>query len=89
MKNKLKDFRVKNELNQNDVAKIIGISQQQYSRYESTCSGLTIDKAITLADFYNVSLDELFGRDSVSKQDRKKLLLLMNEIKAVLEKIKN
>lgn len=89
MKNKLKDLRLRKKLNQCDVAKIIGISQQQYSRYESTCSGLTIDKAITLADFYNVSLDELFGRDSMSKQDRKKILLLINEIKVVLEKIKN
>lgn len=89
MNSNLKKLRLKKHLRQSDIAKIIGISQQQYSRLESSYKGLTIDKAIALADFFDVSLDELFGRDSVSKQDRKKLLLLINEIKAVLEKIKN
>ena len=89
MNSNLKKMRLKKHLRQSDIAKIIGISQQQYSRLESSYKGLTIDKAIALADFFDVSLDELFGRDSVSKQDRKKLLLLINEIKAVLEKIKN
>ena len=89
MNSNIKKMRLKKHLRQSDIAKIIGISQQQYSRLESSYKGLTIDKAIALADFFDVSLDELFGRDSVSKQDRKKLLLLINEIKAVLEKIKN
>lgn len=89
MNSNLKKLRLKKHLRQSDIAKIIGISQQQYSRLESSYKRLTIDKAIALADFFDVSLDELFGRDSVSKQDRKKLLLLINEIKAVLEKIKN
>lgn len=89
MNSNLKKLRLKKHLRQSDIAKIIGISQQQYSRLESSYKGLTIDKAIALADFFDVSLDELFGRDSVSKQNRKKLLLLINEIKAVLEKIKN
>lgn len=89
MKSNLKNLRLKRHLRQSDIAKIIGISQQQYSRLESSYKGLTIDKAIALADFFDVSLDELFGRDGISKQDRKKLLSLMAEIKIVLEKIKN
>lgn len=58
---RLKDLREDNDLEQVEVAKILGISQQYYSRYELGQVDLPIRHYITLARFYNVSIDYLAG----------------------------
>ena len=62
MKNNLKHLRKTHNLTQKEVAKILGISQQQYSSYELSNTFITIDKALILADFYDVTLDFLVKR---------------------------
>lgn len=47
---------------QSMLAKETGISQQKISYYESGKHSPSIDDCITLADFYDISLDELVGR---------------------------
>ncbi len=62
--NKLKELRKAKNLNQKDLADLLGISQQAYQKYEqgaSEMSGSTITK---LADFYHVTTDYLLGRDT-------------------------
>lgn len=45
------------------LAKTLGISQSAYRRYEVGEAEPDIDKLIKIADFYNVSIDYLVGRD--------------------------
>ena len=58
---RLKDVREDNELKQEEIAKVLGIQQTHYSRYERGKCMKGIDKYIKLAKFYNVSLDYLAG----------------------------
>lgn len=58
---RLRDLREDKDLNQEDVAKLLGIQQTQYSRYELGKNMMPIDKYIKLALFYNVSLDFITG----------------------------
>lgn len=58
---RLRDIREDRDLKQEDVAKILQITQTQYSRYERGVQMMGINKYITLALFYNISLDHLCG----------------------------
>lgn len=61
MKNRIKDMREDHDLEQKDLAHVLGISRQYYSRYELGQIDLPIRHYITLAEFYNVSIDYLCG----------------------------
>ena len=50
-------------LNQIELANKIGISQQNISRWERDEVLPNIDFCVKLADFYNITIDELIGRD--------------------------
>lgn len=58
---RLKDLREDKELKQNEIAKILNISQQHYSLIETGKIETTFDKIIKLAKFYDVSLDYIAG----------------------------
>lgn len=62
---RIKDLREDAELLQTDVAKMLDISQQHYSLYESGKRELPMHHFIKLALFYNVSLDYLAGLTDV------------------------
>ena len=59
----LKEQREKLGLSQSTVAKKINTSHQNISRWESGKILPSIDFCVKLADLYDVSLDELIGRD--------------------------
>ena len=59
--NRLKDLREDRDLKQKDVAEILGISQQYYQCYESEKYEIPLRHCITLAKYYNVSLDYITG----------------------------
>lgn len=58
---RLKDLRVDKDLYQKDIAKILGMTQQQYSLYELNQRDLPTDCLIKLAMYYNTSVDYLLG----------------------------
>ena len=58
---RLKEIRQDRNLHQKEVAKILKISQVQYSRYELCISIISIDKLAILAKYYNVSIDYLLN----------------------------
>ena len=58
---RLRDLREDHDLKQEDVARVLGIKQTQYSRYERGIQMMGIDKYIVLAKFYNISLDFILG----------------------------
>lgn len=58
---RLKILRKSHNLKQEDIADILKIKQTQYSRYELGKNKMEIDRYITLAKYYNVSLDYICG----------------------------
>ena len=58
---RLRDLRKDNDKKQEDIANVLGISRQQYQLYESGKRQLPMHHFITLAKYYNVSLDYLAG----------------------------
>ena len=59
---KLKELRKNASLTQEELAKKLDISRVNYTRYEPNKVGPDFETLIKLADFYDVSLDEIFGR---------------------------
>lgn len=58
----IKDLREDNDIKQKDIAKILNVSQNTYSQYETGIISLTADVLIKLADYYGVSVDYLLDR---------------------------
>lgn len=59
---RIRDLKEDRDMKQSDIAKIINMSDKQYARYERGETDVPLQVAITLADFYNVSLDYIAGR---------------------------
>ena len=58
----LRAIREDNDLRQSDIAKMLNVSQNTYSQYETGVISLTAEILIKLSNFYNVSIDYLVGR---------------------------
>ncbi len=58
----LKEMRISFNYTQKQVASNIGITERNYQCYEANDQRPSFDILISLADFYNVSLDYLVGR---------------------------
>lgn len=56
-KTRLRDLREDRDLLQKDIAKILNMKQQQYSRYETDENEITVTLLKQLAKFYNTSTD--------------------------------
>ena len=69
--NKLYELRKQAGLSQEAFAEKLGVSRQAVSKWECGASLPDTDNLITIADLYNVSLDELIGRSAPSKADTK------------------
>ena len=57
----IKELREDRDLTQTDIAKLLGTTQQVYSRYENGENEMPIRHLITLCKFYNVSADYILG----------------------------
>lgn len=62
MYKRIRDLREDKDLNQTQVAKIIGMSQTGYSKYETGENDIPTAILIKLADFYDVSVDYILNR---------------------------
>lgn len=58
---RIKDLREDNDKLQKDIAQLLGISQQYYSEYESGKRTIPISHLITLAQYYQASIDYIVG----------------------------
>ena len=58
---RLKDIREDSDKKQEDIAEVLNITRQQYQLYESGKREMPMHHFVTLAKFYNVSLDYLAG----------------------------
>ena len=57
MANRLRDLREDADVNQTQVAKILGMSQTGYSKYETGENDVPTQVLIKLAEFYKTSID--------------------------------
>lgn len=67
MYRRIRDLREDKDLNQTQVAKMLGMSQTGYSKYETGENDLPTTILIKLADFYDVSIDYLLNRTDKPK----------------------
>ena len=59
---RFRDLREDKDLRQEDIAGLLDTTQTQYSRWERGAQEMPLHHAITLADFYKVSMDYITGR---------------------------
>ena len=58
----LRGVREDRDIKQKDIAKVLNVSQNTYSQYETGVIALTAEVLIKLSDFYGVSVDYLLDR---------------------------
>ena len=59
---RMKQLREESGFSQNKLAKLVGLPQSSINRYESGFSNPTPETLVWYADYFDVSLDFLFGR---------------------------
>ena len=59
---KLKELRIAENLTQEQLAKNLNISRANYTRYETDKVRPDYETLIKIADYYDISLDEIFDR---------------------------
>ena len=60
--NRIRDLREDKDLNQTQIAKMLGMSQTGYSKYETGENDIPTAVLIKLADFYGTTTDYLLSR---------------------------
>lgn len=64
---RLRDLREDNDLTQKVISEMLGITIQQYSLYERGDREIPFHHVITLAKYYNVSIDYIAGLTNKKK----------------------
>lgn len=64
---KIRDLREDNDYKQSEIARLLNCTQQTYSRYETGEITIDINSLITLAQFYQTSIDYLVGLTNNTK----------------------
>lgn len=59
----LKNLRVSNNLGQKDLANLLNISVKTVSHWETGYCEPSIAQLIALSNFFEISIDELVGKD--------------------------
>ena len=78
---KIKEFRLKNNLSQEQVAMIIGVSRPTYAEIESGKQGLSAEEAQKLASFMAISIDELLTGNISDVAKYKQMILAFLRMK--------
>lgn len=66
--NRLMKLRKKKGLSQEELGGIVGVSRQTVSKWEMNLTTPELEKLILLAETFEISIDELVGKDPVSKE---------------------
>ncbi|MBQ4509669.1 MAG: helix-turn-helix transcriptional regulator [Clostridia bacterium] len=74
---KIKLLRKQNKITQDELANVLGVTAQAISRWENCASDPDIDLIPSIANFFGVSIDELFGYHG---EREKKIDNLLNKI---------
>ncbi len=68
--NNLKKLRKSKGLTQTEIAQFIGITQNSYSYWENDKVKIDNASIVKLADFFEVSVDYLLGREELTPAER-------------------
>ena len=71
---RLKELRKDKDLKQEDIARILNVTQVAYSYYESEKRLISIYDLEKLADFYNTSIDYILYQTDERKPYKKSIL---------------
>ncbi|KAF5410213.1 MAG: helix-turn-helix transcriptional regulator [Euryarchaeota archaeon] len=66
MKNRLKVFRAMHDLTQEDLAEKLGVTRQTINAIEKQRYNPSLELAFKLADFFGVTIEELFVHSQAS-----------------------
>lgn len=77
----LKQLREQTNMTQAEIARELGFSRQTYSNYEANRRQPDPEVLKKLADYFNVSVDYLIGRESQSQENKK----IPKDLKKILE----
>ncbi len=64
----LRAIREDRDIKQKDIAKILNVSQNTYSQYETGVISLTAEVLIKLSNYYSVSIDYLLDQTDNPKR---------------------
>ncbi len=70
MYRRIRDLREDHDMNQTQVAKMLGMSQTGYSKYETGENDIPTRALILLARFYGTSIDYLLGETDYPRRYR-------------------
>lgn len=71
MYKRIRDLREDNDLTQTQVAKMLGMSQTGYSKYETGENDIPTSVLIQLSKIYNTSIDYLLGQTEIKEKHSK------------------
>ncbi|MBE6966333.1 MAG: helix-turn-helix transcriptional regulator [Ruminococcaceae bacterium] len=66
----LRAIREDKDITQKVIAKVLNVSQNTYSQYETGVISLTAEVLIKLSDYYKVSIDYLLDRTNNPKIEK-------------------
>lgn len=72
--NRLKKLREEYKLSSKDIALLLGISEQEYNKYELEINSISLKKLDILAKLYNTSMDYLVNRVDKRKPYSKSII---------------
>ena len=65
---RIRNLREDHDMNQTQVAKMLGMSQTGYSKYETGENDIPTGILIKLANYYNTSIDYLLGQTNEKRR---------------------
>lgn len=68
MYRRVRDLREDKEVNQTEIAKMLGMSQTGYSKYETGENDIPTEVLIKLARYYDTSIDYILGETNNRKR---------------------
>ena len=84
---RIRDLREDKDMTQTQIAKVLGMSQTGYSKYETGENDIPTAILIKLANFYNTSIDYLLGETDNPKRYKQilffSILKICNHIKGL------
>lgn len=78
---KIKELRIKNNLSQDKIAQVIGVSRPTYTSIESCKQELSLEEARKLATLFGISVDELLSGNIPNMQKYKHMILTFLRMK--------
>lgn len=81
---RLKQLRKEQKVTQIELAQMLNVKQTTISNWENEITEIDQQSLFTLADYFNVSVDYLLGRDNASFSEEKPQLHIPDKYKDML-----